>query len=167
MTAPILKLLLYLLIILLASCGQDIAPEEVKPGNKAPGFSLKSLDGTTVTSRSYDQDIVILNFWATYCAPCQKEIPELQEVAATTDAKVIGIALDQDGLQKIKTYVKRKNVTYTILLGNEKVFRRYNGFSIPYTLVLNRQQQIFKVYRGPTTKEELKRDLQKINQGTI
>ena len=53
----------------------------------------------------------------------------------------------------------------SVTLGNEAVFNRFKGFSIPYTLVLDGQQKIVNIYRGPTTKESLEEDLEKINQG--
>ena len=161
MKSAFLYLCASLLIFTLSGCGSS-APAEVNVGSKAPSFSLKSLDGVKVSNRTYEGDIVVLNFWATYCAPCRKEIPELKELAATEKVKVVGIALDKEGLTQVKPYVDRMDINYPILLGNEDVFTRFQGLSIPYTLVLDRQHNIVKIYRGPTTKKDLEADLQKI-----
>ncbi len=109
---------------------------------------------------------MVLNFWATWCQPCMSEIPELKQVAASSKAKVIGIALDQDGLKSIKPFVASNNINYTVLVGDEEVFQRFNGVGIPYTLVLDPSQRIVKIYRGPTTREALEKDLKTISQGT-
>jgi thiol-disulfide isomerase/thioredoxin len=138
-------------------------------GERAPNFSLKSLDGTTVTSRSLEGNVVIVNFWATWCAPCIKEIPDLKQLAASSGAKVVGIALDEEGLKTVKPFAERfeinKAANYTVLLGDQELFRKFNGLGIPYTLVLDRSQRIVKLYRGPASKESLEQDLRMINQG--
>jgi len=128
-------------------------------GNRAPEFSLKSLEGATVTSGSLEGDIVVLNFWATWCGPCLNEIPELKEVAASSKARVVGIALDEQGLKAVKPFADRYGLNYTILLGDQELFQRFHGFGIPYTLVLDRSQRVVKIYRGPTTKKLLEQDL--------
>lgn len=118
-----------------------------------------------MTNSSLEGDIVVLNFWATWCAPCLKEIPDLNEVAANSKAKVVGIALDEDGMKAVKPFVDRFRINYTVLLGDQDLFQRFNGFGIPYTLVLDRSQRVVKIYRGPTTRELLEQDLKAISQG--
>jgi len=141
--------------------------ESVTVGSRSPDFTLTSLDGAKVTSSSLKGEIVVLNFWATYCQPCRAEIPELNSFAASSDAKVVGITLDPEGTPAVKQYEKEQTFksNYTVLLGNEEIFTRFNGVGIPYTLVLDRSQRIVSIYRHPVDKETLERDLQKINQG--
>ena len=152
--------------LLLAGCGSEDSPELVAVGNRAPQFSLKSLDGTTVKSSALKGEVVVLNFWATYCQPCRSEIPELNLIAASNEAKVIGISLDAEGEKVIRQFERAENLDfkYTVLLGDEEVFQRFNGVGIPYTLVLDRAQRIVKIYRGPVNRETLERDLAAIKQ---
>lgn len=165
MKARNLKLFFCLSAILLVSCSglDDTSPEQVVVGNQAPTFSLTALDGATVKSSSLKGSTVILNFWATWCQPCMSEIPELKELADTSRVKIIGIALDQDGLKTVKPFVEDYKINYTVLLGDENVFQRFNGVGIPYTLVLDSSQRIVKIYRGPVTKETLEQALNTIN----
>ena len=158
---------LFVLALLLTGCGtSDPDPASVVVGSQSPSFSLMSLDGTTVKSSDLKGGVVVLNFWATWCQPCMSEIPELKQMATSSKAKVIGIALDQEGLKTIKPFVASNNINYTVLVGDEEVFQRFNGVGIPYTLVLDPSQRIVKIYRGPTTKAALEQDLKTINQGT-
>ena len=168
MKSSVFKLLVCLLVLSLSSCDRvgKRASGGVTVGSRAPDFSLKSLDGVMVKSRSYEGNIVILNFWATWCQPCRKEIPILKQLTERSEAKVVGIALDQEGLKAVKPFVEQNGINYTVLLGDEDVFRRFNGFAIPYTLVLDPKGEIVKIYRGPTTKESLEQDLEKIRQGS-
>lgn len=161
------KLWVFVLALFLVSCSGTTDPENVDVGNRSPDFALTSLDGTKVTSTSLKGEIVVLNFWATYCQPCRAEIPELNSFAASSGAKVIGITLDPEGTPAVRQYEKEQNfkLNYTVLLGNEEIFSRFNGVGIPYTLVLDRTQRIVSIYRHAVDKETLERDLQKINQG--
>lgn len=165
-----MRLCIGLCALLLMSCqgGRDEGGG-VAIGERAPGFSLKALDGSTVASRSLAGNVVVLNFWATWCGPCVKEIPDLRQVAASSGAKVVGIALDEDGAKSVKPFVERhglhQTANYTVLLGDQQIFDRFNGMNIPYTLLLDRQQRVVKVYRGPTTREVLEQDVKELNQG--
>jgi thiol-disulfide isomerase/thioredoxin len=109
---------------------------------------------------------VILNFWASWCIQCRAEIPELKEVAAGSKAKVIGIALDEAGLETVKPFVESQGINYTVLVGDQDLFQQFNGVAIPYTIVLDGSQRIVKIYRGHASKESLEADLKGIEQGS-
>jgi thiol-disulfide isomerase/thioredoxin len=161
-------LLCFIALVTAVSCssGGDSHPENVVVGNNAPDFSLTSLDGTTVKGEALKGNVVVLNFWATWCQPCMSEIPELKELAATSKVKVIGIALDQEGRPAVAPFVAQHQINYTVLLGDEDIFQRFNGLGIPYTLLLDQSQRIVKIYRGPTTRESIENDLKQIERGT-
>lgn len=161
------KVFICLFALFFLSCSDTADPESVVVGSRAPAFTLTSLDGGTVTSASLKGQVVVLNFWATYCQPCRAEIPELNSFAASSGAKVIGITLDPEGTPAVKEYEREQNfkLNYTVLLGNEEIFTRFNGVGIPYTLVLDRTQHIVSIYRHPVDRETLERDLRKIEQG--
>jgi thiol-disulfide isomerase/thioredoxin len=162
-----IKVLVCLSAVILSSCGDATSgsPEKLKLGGRIPNFSLKSLDGSTVTDRSFEGSVVVLNFWATWCAPCMKEIPDLKKVAADSKVKVLGIALDEDEATAVRPFVERNGINYPVAFGNQELFQRFNGLGIPYTLVLDRSQRIVNIYRGPVTKESLEQDLKKVEQG--
>lgn len=167
MRSPVLKMFIgEMVLVILAGCSASPSPENVVVGNLAPDFALTSLDGTTLNSSSLKGEVVVVNFWATWCQPCMTEIPELKEFAASSKVRVVGIALDENGLKAVKPFVENHQINYTVLLGNQDTFQQFNGLGIPYTLVLDRSQRIVKIYRGPATKASLEADLKLIERGT-
>ena len=158
-----------LFVARLLACGSSpaVRPEDVIVGNTIPDFSLESLDGKTVDKNSLKGEVVVLNFWASWCAPCMSEIPDLKQVAAGAKAKVVAIALDEAGRETVRRFTESHGINYTVLVGNQEVFQQFNGVGIPYTLVLDRSQRIFKVYRGPVSRESLEADLRSIEQGAV
>jgi thiol-disulfide isomerase/thioredoxin len=155
--------------ILLSSCGGVMDAGEVAIGSRAPSFSLRTIEGNLVTSRSLEGNLVVLNFWATWCPACTAELPDLKQVAATSGANIIGIAIDKGGVDTVKPFVERHGISdikaFTVLLGDEELLQRFNGVTIPYTLLLDRSQRVVKIVRGPITREALEKDLRAINQG--
>ena len=146
-------------------CAGAPEPEVVAVGSVVPQFALKTLDGATVKSNSLKGQIVVLNFWATYCPVCRGEIPDLNKLASGSGAKVVSIALDQEGAPVVRSFLKETKVEYPVLIGDEETFERFQGVGIPYTLVLDRSQRVAKIYRGPASVESLEADVKAIEQG--
>ena len=79
---------------------------------------------------------------------------------------VVGIALDEEGELAVKPFVEAHGMEYTILFGDQEIFQRMGGFSIPYTLVVDGEQRVVNIYRGPATREDIEEDLKRIEQAT-
>ena len=151
-------------VVVLEGCStaQAVKPEDVIVGNTIPDFSVTSLEGKTINKDSLKGEVVVLNFWASWCTPCMSEIPELKELAAHSKAKVVGIALDENGAESVKPFVEAHQINYTVALGSQDLFQEFNGVGIPYTLVLDPSQHIVRIYRGPTNRASLEADLRTI-----
>jgi thiol-disulfide isomerase/thioredoxin len=142
----------------LLGCGGSGAPEGLTVGTLAPEFSLPALDGTQVESRSLLGREIVLVFWATWCQPCLREIPVWKELTLN-GVEVVAVALDEEGQRAVAPFVERHEIPYTVLLGNQEIFQRFDGLSIPYTLLLDGSQQVVNLYRGPVTQESIEQDL--------
>ena len=125
---------------------------------KAADFTLKDTKGKTVKLSDYSGKVVILDFWATWCPPCVKEIPhfvELEKEFGGKGLKVIGVSVDQGGLPAIEKFMKKTPINYPIVLGDQKVHQSYQSYlpvsergGIPFTFIIDRQGNIRKHFVG-------------------
>jgi peroxiredoxin len=122
----------------------------------APDFELKDIEGKVHHLSDYKGKVVILNFWATWCPPCKKEIPdfiELQKQYGEQGVQFLGIAMDDEGLDKVKPWVASHNLSYPILLPDGKVASSYGEMSsIPVTYFIDRKGMIRNTFIGMRTR---------------
>ena len=118
----------------------------------APNFTLTDSSGAKVTLASYKGKVVLLNFWATWCGPCQVEIPWFIEFNKTYKARgfaVVGVSMDEDGWKSVKPYLATKKIDYTIVVGAEDTAKAYGGVdSLPSTFILDRDGKIAFAHSG-------------------
>ena len=117
-----------------------VAGEASKPAREqAPEFSLPTLDGETVTLSDLRGKTVIVDFWATWCPPCEFQVPELNafwtDHGGDGDIAVFGISVDEGGPEVVRPWVEEKGVAYPILLGDDGLARRFGAMGFP-TLVI-------------------------------
>jgi thiol-disulfide isomerase/thioredoxin len=144
------------IVFVLVACS---APPPVEVGEIAPEFDLPTLDGGTLSFDDLEARPTVVAFWATWCQPCYKEIPVLNELAGEPGVQVVSIALDEDGASAVTPFVEEREIRYPVLLGDEETFFRFDGFGIPHTLVLDAEGRIVAVHRGPVEREVLRREL--------
>lgn len=88
-------------------------------GAVMPGYSTDYLDGKRFNLSAEKGNVVLLNLWATWCGPCRYEIPELQKLHnryASRGFKVIGVSIDESGVDSVKQFVEEEKITYPIAL---------------------------------------------------
>ncbi len=149
-----------LVLALVLSAGAAVA------GN-APDFKLKDLNGNWFRLNDHVGEVVYVNFWATWCVPCRRELPHLQQLSDELGDKgllVVGVNTDSaQNTSKIKPYVKRQQVSFlTVLDPDNNVLDAYNPTrDLPYAVLIDQQGNIKKTYQGYRTGDEefLKKDI--------
>jgi peroxiredoxin len=134
-------------------------------GTQRPEFSLPNLRGELTSISRWDGKVVLLNFWATWCPPCRKEMPgfvELQEQYDERGFQAVGIAIDRP--EAVARFTKDLNAKYPQLVGPEaglEVTDQYgNHFgALPYSVLLDREGTIQFVRAGELSKQALERKL--------
>ena len=121
------------------------------PGDRkvAPEFTLKDSSGKTAKLSKYRGKVVLLDFWATWCTGCKKEIPwfsEFQRKYAKQGLAVLGVSLDEDGWKAVKPFLSEHHIPYRMLLGDESTAKRYGIEGMPDTFLIDQQGRLAAAY---------------------
>jgi peroxiredoxin len=148
-----------LLLVLLAACTKSN-----QPGTAAADFTLKDLNGKSVTLSDFKGKPVLIEFWATWCPPCRLSVPGLEKLHKRYSSKglvVLGISVDQEW-DTVKTFAAENGVTYTVLKGDDDVITKYQVRTIPMLIIMNKEGNIAKRYLGFDDEEALDKDIQSV-----
>lgn len=131
--------------------GKSAAPDVASAPALPPDYLVPSIDGGTFRLSDYRGKVLVMDFWATWCPPCQAETPELVRLSkqySSQGVSVVGLHIDDRGrssLGDIRSFIKSYNVPYTVGLATDGMFTTYLGTkddTIPQTLVFDRQGKV-------------------------
>ena len=137
--------LLPILLIVAISFGQE---------KNLPQVNLKDMKNKTQSlNQLVEGQVTLINFWATYCVPCRKEMKHLNRINRTyADQKVqvIGISIDDSRtVGRVKSMVKSQKLEYTILLDTEqKLYKNFNTTAMPFSILVDAQGKILWEHTG-------------------
>jgi cytochrome c biogenesis protein CcmG, thiol:disulfide interchange protein DsbE len=130
-------------LLLAAACGPGGGERgPLRVGDRAPEYGARSLAGDSVILTGLGEPI-LLNVWATWCAPCREEMPELQELAERFDGRlrVVGVSVDRPGAEpEIERFLRDFDIDFEILVDpRERVVRRFTTLGVPETFLVDRE----------------------------
>lgn len=140
-----------------------VGREETRDGEAVLGLSLPDLDGRTQPLAQWRGKVLIVNFWATWCAPCREEMPEFVAAQARDGAKgvqFVGIAVDD--VDKVRAFAREIGLNYPALIGGYGAIELSKTLgndlsALPFTVVLDRAGRVAHTQLGPLKRAKLDR----------
>lgn len=149
-----------LIALLFAGASASTPGQDVR---KAPVLALRDLHGRTLRLSDYKGKVVLLNFWATWCPPCRKEIPDLikmQREYRRDGLQVIGITYPPERKDRVRGFVKRLRINYPVTFGSKKTkFLFDQSETLPITIIIDRNGDIREVIEGIIFPEEFEQKI--------
>jgi peroxiredoxin len=148
--------------LLALGCGPE--GEARSTQEAAPDFTLERLGGGSVALDELRGKTVVLDFWATWCPPCEFQVPELNQFydahRSDSDVVVFGVSVDSDGPDVVQAWVDEKQVHYPILLGGEDLARKFGALGFPTLFVVTPDGHVHSRHTGLIEAQTLEEALQ-------
>ncbi|MBN2794193.1 MAG: redoxin domain-containing protein [Clostridia bacterium] len=141
--------------------------EEIAVGKTIPAFEFTTLTGETINISDYEGKIIMLNFWATWCPYCVKEMPALEEMNAYDDVVVLALNA-QESKSTVEKYINENPYDFDILLDEEGYFSNlFYISSLPSTFFINEEGILLGGINGMMTKEQMESIIQDIRDDKL
>ncbi len=133
----------------------------------APNFIVKNLAGESVALEKFRGQVVLLDFWATWCKPCVKSMPSLQQLHERYAGKglaVLGVSTEVEGEKKVPPFIAKHKISYPIFLdsADEPAWEKYKVKVMPMLFLINRKGQIVQQWTGEVAQQEVERTIVRI-----
>lgn len=150
-----------LILLLIGTTGVGSYALYRDQGVHRPAFTLPAMNGGKQSISEWDGKVVVLNFWATWCEPCRREVPllsKLQQKYEPRGLQVVGVAIDS--LDAIRKFAKTTGINYPVLYGVEAAMDVATSYgdeqgTLPYTVVIDRDGRIRHVFRKELKHSEI------------
>jgi thiol-disulfide isomerase/thioredoxin len=162
-------------VLTLIGCGKGIQNQGTKETSSTAAeasVQIPTMEGTNTSLDQYRGKVVLVNFWATWCAPCRIEIPwliEFNEKYGPKGLVILGVAMDDEGNQVVQPYVRDRRfdvnghpeaMNYPILLGNSKIAEKFGGIlGMPTSMLYSREGKKVKTIVGLIDHDDLSKTL--------
>ena len=133
---------------------------------KAPDFNLKDQYGVTHSLENYKGKVIFLNFWATWCPPCKKEMPDVESIYKEygenkKDVVILGVNSEKEN--EVKKFLKDKGYTFpTVIDENSEVMRKYFIQAFPTSFVIDKEGNVYGYVMGGLTKEQIRQVIEEV-----
>jgi len=141
----------------------------------APTVSLKDVNDGDVNLQQYKGRVVLVNFWATWCAPCKSEIPlliGLHEKYGSRGFEILGLSMDEDGKKAVQPFLDKERfdvggqkeaINYPIAFANDSIAEKFGGvIGLPTSLLITRDGKVIRRIVGPVDKDDISKDIESL-----
>ena len=142
-----------------------MGPLPLGPGQIAPQISAGYVNGGQFELSGYQGNIVVLDFWATWCPPCVAAFPELNRLAKKYDAqgvRFIGVNQEPNSLPKVKRFLRKRKITFPSIVDPGDIARTFGVVSFPTTMLVDHQGVLRAVHRGAVSSERIEQDIKRL-----
>ncbi len=133
---------------------------------KAPDFNLKDQYRVVHSLENYKGKVIFLNFWATWCPPCKKEMPDVESIYkeyGENKKDVIILGINSEKENEVKKFLKDKGYTFPTLIDeNSEVMRKYFIQAFPTSFVIDKEGNVYGYVMGGLTKEQIKQVIEEV-----
>jgi peroxiredoxin len=146
--------------------GVTAAVKQARDGKTAPDFTLKDSAKQDLKLSDDKGEVVLLNFWATWCGPCKIEIPwfiEFERLYSKRGFAVVGISMDDEGWKVVEPYIAQKQMNYRVAIVDDALTQKYGGIdSLPTTFLIDREGKIATIHAGLVSKNSYEKEIQEL-----
>ncbi|GMR20827.1 MAG: TlpA disulfide reductase family protein [Gammaproteobacteria bacterium] len=146
-----IKILTSVLFVILSLTVVTVSATGMSRGTIAPNFTLKSASGENLRLSEYRGQVVMLNFWATWCGPCRQEMPILNDMYKRYKNKgfvLLGVNIDDDQI-KAKAMLDNLKITFPVVFDHKKsVSKTYKVDAMPNSIMIDRDGKVQYIHRG-------------------
>jgi peroxiredoxin len=128
-----------------------------------PEVAMAQLDGGTWRTVDHRGQVVLVNYWATWCEPCWQETPGLVRLSREMGPKglaVVGVAIDEGGREKVQKFVDEFRVPYPVVVPERLSQVEFGLEGVPTTILLDKQGRVAKTYVGAVRQADFKTDVE-------
>ncbi|NTV12657.1 MAG: TlpA family protein disulfide reductase [Desulfobulbaceae bacterium] len=155
------------LVGMLALLMMAVLAGPARAAKKMEAFAGETVNGLgKFDSATLQGKVVLVNFWATWCPPCRKEIPslvKLQESYRSKGLVVVGVSMDEGGRTMVGKFLEKQGVNYPVIIGDSSVAKGFGGvIGVPASFLVDRKGELIRRFDGYASEEELREELEKL-----
>ncbi|MFQ5464489.1 MAG: TlpA disulfide reductase family protein [Thermodesulfobacteriota bacterium] len=140
-------------VVVFIVLGQKKKFEPVVAGSEVIDFTLPDLDGYPTKLSDFKGKVVFLNFWATWCKPCEDEMPSMQMLYETLEGEpfeIVAVSVDSESADVVKEFVEKYGITFTVLHDRKgRVKETYKTTGVPETFIVDQNGYVAEKFWGP------------------
>jgi len=139
-------------------------PTAPPSGTLAPEFSATTVDGETVELSAYEGRVVLLDFWATWCGPCVRSLPELERLHRRyreDGLVVLGINQEPNRVEHVRSFLRTHDIPFPSVRDDRDIAWKYGDHLFPTTVLVGPDRTVLATYRGPPDPARLEADVQR------